>query len=206
MLEGDGGGAPGPGAGGLRGPGPGPSVQGELQGGGSAPGAGVRAVRRVETPPRIQAQHNWFTTRTRVGGQPQEVQALVGVLSHSRGKFCWVSADSVRGRRRPGTRRRTHIDLPVRVSCRGDARNWRRSAVAGPPSDSAWPPARWCAGDAAVDPQSLKPPRIGHGTPAWARTKTRWRALVIATRANRLVSLNGFLSCLVTSGDLYLSR
>ena len=54
----------------------------------------VRAVRRVETPPGVQAQHDWFEARTRIGGRPQEIQALVGVLSHSRAKFCWVSGDA----------------------------------------------------------------------------------------------------------------
>jgi len=54
----------------------------------------VRAYRRVETPPGVQAQHDWFEARTRIGGERREVQALVGVLSHSRAKFCWVSAEA----------------------------------------------------------------------------------------------------------------
>jgi transposase len=54
----------------------------------------VRAYRRVETPPGVQAQHDWFDTRTRIRGRETEVQALVGTLSHSRGRFCWVSADA----------------------------------------------------------------------------------------------------------------
>ena len=51
----------------------------------------VRAVRRVETPPGAQAQHDWFDAKTRIGGEATELQALSGVLSHSRGRFCWVS-------------------------------------------------------------------------------------------------------------------
>lgn len=54
----------------------------------------VRAYRRVETPPGVQAQHDWFEARTRIGGEQREVQALVGTLSHSRGKFCWASAEA----------------------------------------------------------------------------------------------------------------
>lgn len=54
----------------------------------------VRALRRVETPPGVQAQHDWFEARTRIGGQEREVQALVGMLSHSRARFCWVSSEA----------------------------------------------------------------------------------------------------------------
>lgn len=53
----------------------------------------VRAYRRVETPPGVQAQHDWFEARTRIRGRETEVQALVGTLSHSRGRFCWASED-----------------------------------------------------------------------------------------------------------------
>jgi len=53
----------------------------------------VRAVRRVETPPGVQAQHDWFTVRVPIGGKRRRVQALVGTLSHSRARFCWVSRD-----------------------------------------------------------------------------------------------------------------
>ncbi|MDT8342380.1 MAG: hypothetical protein RQ751_12775 [Longimicrobiales bacterium] len=48
----------------------------------------------METPPEVQAQHDWFAARTRVGGQERELQALVGVLSHRRAQFCWVSAEA----------------------------------------------------------------------------------------------------------------
>jgi len=54
----------------------------------------VRAFRRVETPPGVQAQHDWFEARTHVGGEARVVQALVGMLSHSRARFCWVSAEA----------------------------------------------------------------------------------------------------------------
>lgn len=51
----------------------------------------VRAYRRVETPPGVQAQHDWFEARTRIAGERLTVQALTGVLSHSRARFCWIS-------------------------------------------------------------------------------------------------------------------
>ncbi len=54
----------------------------------------VRAYRRVETPPGVQAQHDWFEARTRIRGRELEVQALVGTLSHSRARFCWASEDA----------------------------------------------------------------------------------------------------------------
>ena len=44
----------------------------------------VRALRRVETAPGVQAQHDWFDVRSRVGGTSERLSALVGVLSHSR--------------------------------------------------------------------------------------------------------------------------
>jgi len=53
----------------------------------------VRALRRVETPPGVQAQHDWFEIRVPVGAKRRKVQALVGTLSHSRARFCWVSRD-----------------------------------------------------------------------------------------------------------------
>lgn len=54
----------------------------------------VRAYRRVETPPGVQAQHDWFDVRTRIGPKRVGLQALMGVLSHSRARFCWVSEDA----------------------------------------------------------------------------------------------------------------
>jgi transposase len=53
----------------------------------------VRALRRVETPPGVQAQHDWFGVRVPIGRKRQNLQALVGTLSHSRARFCWVSRD-----------------------------------------------------------------------------------------------------------------
>jgi transposase len=54
----------------------------------------VRAYRRVETPPGVQAQHDWFVARTRIRGEKTELQALVGALSSSRARFCWTSRDA----------------------------------------------------------------------------------------------------------------
>ena len=53
----------------------------------------LRAFRRVETPPGVQAQHDWFDVRVPIGHRELRVQALIGTLSHSRAKFCWVSED-----------------------------------------------------------------------------------------------------------------
>jgi transposase len=54
----------------------------------------VRALRRMETPPGVQAQHDWFTVPARIGGKRLRLQVLVGVLSHSRARFCWISPDA----------------------------------------------------------------------------------------------------------------
>lgn len=51
----------------------------------------VRALRRVETPPGVQAQHDWFEVETRLAGRTVSVPVLVGTLSHSRARFPWVS-------------------------------------------------------------------------------------------------------------------
>jgi transposase len=51
----------------------------------------VRALRRVETPAGVQAQHDWFEVATVVGGEPIRLPVLVGTLSHSRARFAWVS-------------------------------------------------------------------------------------------------------------------
>ncbi len=53
--------------------------------------APVQAIRRVETPPGVQAQHDWFEWTTRVAGVVQPVFGLIGTLSHSRASFVWVS-------------------------------------------------------------------------------------------------------------------
>lgn len=54
----------------------------------------VRALRRVETPPGVQAQHDWFEVRTRLRGEPVVLPTLVGTLSHSRARFAWVSREA----------------------------------------------------------------------------------------------------------------
>lgn len=51
----------------------------------------VRALRRVETPPGVQAQHDWFDAKTEVAGERVELPVLVGALSYSRARFAWVS-------------------------------------------------------------------------------------------------------------------
>jgi len=51
----------------------------------------VQAIRRVETPPGVQAQHDWFECTARVGGVTQPVYGLIGTLSYSRASFIWVS-------------------------------------------------------------------------------------------------------------------
>lgn len=51
----------------------------------------VQAIRRVETPPGVQAQHDWFEWTSRVGGVVQPLAGLIGTLSHSRATFVWVS-------------------------------------------------------------------------------------------------------------------
>ncbi|MEN8184277.1 MAG: IS21 family transposase [Myxococcota bacterium] len=51
----------------------------------------LRALRRVETPPGVQAQHDWFEVRSRLEGRAVRLQMLTGVLSHSRARFCRVS-------------------------------------------------------------------------------------------------------------------
>lgn len=48
-------------------------------------------MRRVETPPGMQAQHDWFDVVVRLGGTPQPVHGLIGTLSHSRARFVWLS-------------------------------------------------------------------------------------------------------------------
>jgi hypothetical protein len=47
----------------------------------------------VETPPGVQAQHDWYEVETKVGGRPEQLQVLTGTLSHSRARFSWVSRD-----------------------------------------------------------------------------------------------------------------
>jgi transposase len=47
----------------------------------------VRALRRVETPPGVQAQHDWYEVETKVGGREERLQVLTGTLSHSRARI-----------------------------------------------------------------------------------------------------------------------
>lgn len=54
-------------------------------------GSSVRALRRVATRMGVQAQHDWFEVRVPLGGKARTIQALLGTLSHSRARFCWVS-------------------------------------------------------------------------------------------------------------------
>lgn len=50
----------------------------------------VRAVRRIETPPGLQAQHDWLEERVELGGAPVRVFGLLGTLAHSRGAALWL--------------------------------------------------------------------------------------------------------------------
>jgi transposase len=51
----------------------------------------VQAVRRVETPPGVQAQHDWFDFDGVIAGERRALHGLIGTLSHSRATFVWVS-------------------------------------------------------------------------------------------------------------------
>ena len=51
----------------------------------------IQAVRRVELPPGVQAQHDWFDATARIAGEPLACYGLIGVLSFSRATFVWVS-------------------------------------------------------------------------------------------------------------------
>lgn len=51
----------------------------------------VQAVRRVETPPGVQAQHDWFDFTAVLNGVRQPLHGLIGTLAHSRATFVWVS-------------------------------------------------------------------------------------------------------------------
>jgi len=53
--------------------------------------APVQAVRRVETPPGVQAQHDWFDFDGVIGGERRPLHGLIGTLSHSRATFVWAS-------------------------------------------------------------------------------------------------------------------
>jgi transposase len=51
----------------------------------------VQAIRRVETPAGVQAQHDWFEWPAVVGGERCTAYGLIGTLSFSRATFVWVS-------------------------------------------------------------------------------------------------------------------
>ena len=51
----------------------------------------VQAVRRIETPPGVQAQHDWFDVMSRIAGERLMLHGLIGTLSHCRATFVWVS-------------------------------------------------------------------------------------------------------------------
>jgi transposase len=51
----------------------------------------MQAVRRVETPPGVQAQHDWFDFEGVIAGERRTLHGLIGTLSHSRATFVWVS-------------------------------------------------------------------------------------------------------------------
>ena len=53
----------------------------------------MRAIRRVETPPGVQAQHDWFEERVPIGTHRPKLGLLLGTLSYSRARFCWPSED-----------------------------------------------------------------------------------------------------------------
>ncbi len=55
---------------------------------GAAP---VQAIRRVETPAGVQAQHDWFEFGVLIAGVWETLYGLIGSLSHSRATFVWVS-------------------------------------------------------------------------------------------------------------------
>lgn len=51
----------------------------------------VQALRRVETPPGVQAQHDWFEWPGVVAGEAGPLYGLIGTLSSSRATFLWAS-------------------------------------------------------------------------------------------------------------------
>lgn len=51
----------------------------------------VQAVRRVELPPGVQAQHDWFDVAVRIAGTLAPLHGLLGTLAHCRASFVWMS-------------------------------------------------------------------------------------------------------------------
>jgi len=77
----------------------------------------VRALRRVETPPGVQAQHDWYEVETRVGGRQERLQMLTGTLSHSRARFSWASRDQTQLRGTQATWRCSSATEACRCGC-----------------------------------------------------------------------------------------
>jgi len=80
----------------------------------------LRALRRVETPAGVQAQHDWYEVVTPIGSRRERLQVLTGTLSHSRARFNWVSRDQLGGEpardpRLPGLVRGPTLQRTVRV-------------------------------------------------------------------------------------------
>lgn len=65
----------------------------------------VQAVRRIETAPQIQAQHNWFEWPGLVAGTVCTLYRLIGTSSLSRAMFIWASHTISNSRGRLGTSR-----------------------------------------------------------------------------------------------------
>lgn len=51
----------------------------------------IQAVRRIETPPGVQAQHDWFDVVSWIAGVRCMLHGLIGTLSHSRATWVWMS-------------------------------------------------------------------------------------------------------------------
>ena len=50
-----------------------------------------QAVRRIETPAGVQAQHDWFDFESVIAGERRALHGLIGTLSHCRATFVWIS-------------------------------------------------------------------------------------------------------------------
>lgn len=53
--------------------------------------APTQAIRRVETPAGVQAQHDWFEWPGVLAGERCTLYGLIGTLSHCRASWIWVS-------------------------------------------------------------------------------------------------------------------